>query len=308
MAVFTLLAGSFQVKPAKSSYKAGEKVTLNVAYDVSKSGWTGLAWSVNVEIYSSAWVLLDRDGETNAEWTTRSTSTLASPKLHPQFKMSNIPMALTARLVADSTVLGQIVVVVPLVFEPPPPEPVPPAPTESFVLLPGSFKVVADKSSYRANDTVKLYVGYDVTRNSAVGVSWSVNASVYSAVGILLDKDGETNAFYTSRSISSADSKASVHPQFKMSTTSMQVKVVLEADSTILGQTVVTVPLAAGAPEPEPEPPWPPPPPTPPEPEPGEPTGDLTGWLPWVLIGVVVLMALAPGEKKPAEKKPAKTS
>lgn len=304
MATFALLQGSFSVKPAKPYYKTGEKVTLNVAYDVSKSGWTGGAWSVNVEVYNSAGVLLDRDGETNAEWTSRSISTLESPKLHPQFLMSNITMLIRAKLVADSTVLGTVVVAVPLtvVVEPTPPEPEP-TPTASFILLDGSFIVKPDKSQYRANDTVKLYVGYDVTRNANVGVSWSVNASVYSAAGTLLDKDGETNAFTTSRSISSPDSSAVVHPQFKMSSTSMQVKVVLEADGTKLGQTTVTVPISvAPAPtEPEPYEPTPTEPtPTPTEPEPTEPTvgGIPTKWLAIGVVGLLLVMAMGGGKKE----------
>jgi hypothetical protein len=104
---------------------------------------------------------------------------------------------------------------------------------------------VPERSSYKAGEVVKLFVGYDVMRNSNVGVSWSVNATVYDASGTILDRDGETNAFTTSRSVSPANSGAYIHPRFTMSSAPMNVKVVLDADGIELARTTLVIPLKA---------------------------------------------------------------
>lgn len=290
--MFSLLPGSFKVQPDKTSYNADEIVILNVAYDVSHiSGSVGLSWSINAEVYDSVGNLLDRDGETNIWYTTQSISSLANPKIHPRFRMSNIPMQVTVKLTADSRVLGTTTVNIPLTTG----EPTKPITTEAFSLLPGSFQVQLDKYSYAPGDLITLNIAYDVSRSpdpaGFVGIAWSINGEVYDSAGSLLDRDGETNAAWTTRSISSfADPK--VHPRFYMSTTTMQVTVVLTADSLELARDIVTVPVAEGVP-----------PIVPPDEEEGIiPPTELEGWLPWILLGVGIVLILGMGKKEPERR------
>jgi hypothetical protein len=244
---FRLATGSFQVRATDPPYLPNETVELAVAYDITRVGFpSGLTWSVNASVYSGG-ILLDRDGETNALTTGRSISSLANPSIHPRFKMGSADMTVVVKLEAvySRTIyqtitvpLGTMTLTIPVAEEP--------GPSDAFVLAPGSFRVVMDKSEYKAGDTVKLYVGYDVMRNSNVGLSWSVNASVYDASGNLLDRDGETNAFTTARSVSPANSGAYIHPRFKMGNAPMAVKVVLDADGLELSRGNIVIPLSSG--------------------------------------------------------------